>query len=65
MTKLQSVEQWNERHPVGSDVIVRLDSGKDLQTRTRSRAEILSGHTPVIWLEGVRGCYILERVRPA
>lgn len=60
---LASVERWNATHPVGTPVVLRLDNGKDFATKTRSRAEILSGHTPVIWLEGVRGCYILERVR--
>lgn len=65
MTRQQRVDQWNAAHPVGTPVVVRLDSGKNFATKTRSRAEVLSGHTPVIWLEGVRGCYILERVRPA
>ena len=34
-----------------------------LRTRTRSEAQVLSGHSAVIWLDGVRGCYLLDRVR--
>jgi len=64
MTKAQKVLNWNERYPVGTDVIVTKDDGSEVATKTRSSAEILSGHTPVIWLQGIRGCYILERVRP-
>lgn len=57
------VENWNLKHPVGTPVTLRKDDGSVIETRTRARAEILSGHTPVIWLEGVRGCYLLSRVR--
>lgn len=57
------VDRWNAEHPVGTEVEVTKDLGEVLRTRTRSRAELLSGHTAVIWLEGVRGCYLLERVR--
>lgn len=28
-------------------------------------AQILSGHSAVIWLENVTGCYLLDRVRAA
>jgi hypothetical protein len=41
---------------------VRLDSGEVRETRTRSTAMLLSGHTAVIWLEGIAGCYALECV---
>ncbi|WP_374650281.1 hypothetical protein [Rhizorhabdus sp.] len=33
-------------------------------TRTRSKAEVLSGHSAVIWLDGISGCYLLDRVTP-
>lgn len=60
----QIVDDWNDKHPVGTPVIV--DRGnEDFHTRTRSGADILSGHTVVIWLEGISGCYALDRVRPA
>lgn len=59
------VENWNLKHEVGAAVVVTMDSGEDRATFTRSKAEILSGHTPVIWLVGISGCYILSRVRAA
>jgi hypothetical protein len=58
------VENWNLKHPVGTPVRVRLDDGQVVHTATISKAEMLSGHTPVIWLEHIRGCYLLSRVTP-
>lgn len=55
---------WNAKHPVGTKVTVRLDGGESRETVTRSPAEVLSGHSAVIWLDGIRGCYLLERVSP-
>lgn len=65
--KLQkSCDDWNTAHPVGAPVLVKLD-GRDepVATATRSEAQILSGHSAVIWLEGVSGCYLLTHVRAA
>lgn len=65
--KLQAeCDKFNAAHPVGADVFVKLD-GKDepYRTKTRSEAQILSGHSAVIWLENVSGCYLLDRVRGA
>lgn len=53
---------WNAAHPIGTDVTVRLDGGDRFATKTRSAAHMLSGHSAVIWLEGISGCYALERV---
>lgn len=55
---------WNAKHQVGAPVYVKLDSGGIQETVTRSPAEVLSGHSAVIWLEGVSGCYLLDRVVP-
>jgi hypothetical protein len=65
--KLQAeCDKFNAAHPVGADVFVKLD-GKDepFRTKTRSTAQILSGHSAVIWLENVSGCYLIDRVRAA
>lgn len=56
-------DAWNAAHPVGSSVTLMRDSGP-MPTRTRSAAEVLSGHSAVVWLDGVAGCYALDRVRP-
>jgi hypothetical protein len=63
--KLQAqCDSWNAANPVGSIVILSRDDGVKLRTKTKSEAQMLMGHTPVIWLEGVNGVYLLDRVRP-
>lgn len=62
-TKVDRVcEAWNEKHAVGSAVVVTKDQGERITTKTRSAASNLGGHTAVIWLEGITGCYDLSRV---
>jgi len=56
------VDAFNERNPIGTEVTMVKDLGQKVKTRVRYPAEILSGHTPVIWLEGISGCYLLSRV---
>lgn len=56
------VAAWNENHPIGTSVTVRMDDGEIRPTKTRGDAEMLSGHTAVIWLEGISGAYDLTRV---
>lgn len=53
---------FNSRAPVGTAVKVKMDSGEIRETVTTSAAEILSGHSAVIWLRGISGCYLLDRV---
>jgi hypothetical protein len=62
MSKEQQVEAFNIEHPVGSPVTVRLDGGGVLDTTVRYPAQLLGGHTPVVWLKGVSGCYALTHV---
>jgi hypothetical protein len=57
------INRWNARYPVGTRVVVTRDNGSEIVTRTRSGAQLLSGHTAVIFLEGISGCYLLGRVR--
>lgn len=59
------VEDWNAAHQPGAAVAVTKDDGTVVETVTRSHAALLGGHTAVVWLKGVRGCYALDRVRPA
>ncbi len=56
------VEQWLAV-PVGTAVIVTKDDGSEVFTGTRSGPQFLGGHTAVIWLDGIAGCYALERVQ--
>lgn len=32
--------------------------------RTRTQAEVLSGHSPVVWLEGKTGCVMVTHCKP-
>ena len=56
------VDAFNKRNPVGTKVTVIKDLGEKVETEVRFPAEILSGHTPVVWLRGISGCYLLSRV---
>lgn len=58
------VDRFNAVHPIGQSVSVKLDNGERRVTTTRSEASILSGHSAVIWLDGISGCYALDRVTP-
>lgn len=58
------VRSFNKRWPVGQKVSVRLDDGSGIVTRTTAEAQVLSGHSAVIFLADVRGCYLLNRVTP-
>lgn len=65
LTQLQAAcDKFNASNPVGAAVTVRLDSGEVRETVTTSEAQVLSGHSAVIWLKGVSGCYLLDRVTP-
>ncbi|HDZ14713.1 hypothetical protein LCGC14_1961170 [marine sediment metagenome] len=55
-------DAFNERNPVGTSVTVIKDLGEKFETQVKYPAEVLSGHTPVVWLEGISGCYLLNRV---
>ena len=56
------VDAFNEKNPAGTPVTVVKDLGEKMETKVRFPAEILSGHTAVVWLEGISGCYDLDRV---
>ncbi len=65
--KLQAqCDAFNAAHPVGTSVMLKKDFVPEpIETKTRSGAQVLSGHSAVIWLEGVTGCYHLDCVMPA
>lgn len=56
------IKVFNEKHPVGSAVIVVKDFGENVNTKVRCPAEILGGHTAVVWLDNISGAYSLDRV---
>lgn len=56
------VDEFNKRNPVGTEVTFIKDLGQKVKTKVKYPAEVLSGHTPVVWLEGISGCHLLDRV---
>lgn len=58
------VENWNAKYPVGTEVRVMRDRGGPVVTKTCSEAWMLSGHTAVVMLDGISGCYCLDRCKP-
>lgn len=57
-------DAWNKAHPVGTRVTVTTDGGDEVFCVTRSEAQVLSGHSAVIWVSRLTGCYLLDRVKP-
>ncbi|MGV8869323.1 MAG: hypothetical protein ACOH2S_20585 [Janthinobacterium svalbardensis] len=63
--QLQAVcDKFNATHQVGVAVSVKLDNGEIRNTVTTGHAQVMGSHTAVIWLDGISGCYYLERVTP-
>lgn len=56
------VERFNRDFPVGTEVILRKDSG-EVRTRISSQAYMLGGHSPVAHFDGVSGAYSIEDSR--
>lgn len=58
-------DAWNDNVPVGSTVEYRAAPGEQPKTyTTRTAAEVLSGHTAVVWLEGKAGCVAVASCTP-
>lgn len=57
-------DAFNAICAIGQRVYVRKDSGDIVETVTTTAAQVLSGHTAVVWLRDIRGCYLLSRVKP-
>jgi hypothetical protein len=58
-----AARDWNTKHRIGTLVEVRLDGGSLKETKTRSEAWVMGGHSAVVMLEGIAGGYSLRRVR--
>ncbi len=63
----KQVNDWNAKHPVGTPVtryklISPLREPND--TKTRSEAWIMGGHSAMVMVEGVAGGVCLESVKP-
>ena len=58
------VKKFNQECPVGTPVEywTGLREGEGKKSKTRSKAELLGGHTPSVWIEGQSGCVSLSHV---
>lgn len=56
---------WNDNVAVGAEVEYRSFPGAAPQRfKTRTPAEVLGGHTAVVWLEGKAGCVSVTACTP-
>lgn len=60
----QEVADFNRRYEVGTEGVLRRDSGVEFWTRLRSTAWVLNGQSAVAMFDGVSGCYRIDRFRP-
>jgi hypothetical protein len=66
----QEVAAFNRRLSVGDEVDYYETqddinvTGKSKRYRTRTPAQVLSGHTAVVWLEGKSGCVCCSHCFP-
>jgi hypothetical protein len=58
----KDVEKWNDEHPVGTPVTVKFDNCTTHKGVVRDKAILLNGHTAVVWVTGIAGCYAVDRV---
>ena len=58
----QAVDAWNKAHPIGTPVMVSKDRHEVVRGKTTSEAYVLGGHSAVILIDTIRGCYLLDRV---
>ncbi|MEU4231122.1 hypothetical protein AB0F17_43095 [Nonomuraea sp. NPDC026600] len=60
------MEEWNAAYPVGQPVRYWTGwrEGEGRRSRTRTPAQLLGGHTAVVWMEGESSCVALSHVEP-
>lgn len=59
--------RWNERYQPGQPVLYYPSGAPDpkpRETKTTTSAYVLSGHTAVCFVAGVRGCVALDALEP-
>ncbi len=59
-------DAWNVANVVGTPVRywTGLRKGGGVESRTRTEASVLGGHTAVVWVEGEGACIALTHVEP-
>lgn len=63
----EECDAFNAKYAVGTEVrywpMAREGEGRG-PVKTRTTAQVLSGHTAVVWLEGVSGCMAISHIQP-
>lgn len=62
----KQVDDWNATHPVGTPVTrykLIAPLSEPVETKTRSEAWIMGGHSAVVMVEGMAGGVLLESVQ--
>lgn len=60
----REVDVWNSKVSIGDTVEYRDYPGAEAeQFSVRTAAEVLSGHSSVVWLDGKRGCVCTSHCR--
>jgi hypothetical protein len=64
--EVKRAADWNAHYPIGTDVRFwpGLREGDGQVSKTRTRAQVLYGHTAVLWVEGRGDCIALTHVLP-
>lgn len=62
----RAVDAFNRRHAVGDAFWAYrgLRGENPIPVTLRTPAELLSGHTPVAWVDGTSGCIALTHLEP-
>ncbi len=60
---MREVKIWNDSHPIGQWVDLRMDDGTTRRTKTYAKAQVMCG-VAVGWFIGIRGAYLLSRATP-
>ena len=65
MNKHDILDRFNKTVPLGTPVRFwpGVREGVGREGKTRSAAELLGGHTPVVWIEDWSGCIALTHVQ--
>lgn len=59
---LEEAHAFNERFPVETEVQLFRDSGDVVMTKVRYPAQVSSSGHAVVWLYGISGYYLCDRV---
>lgn len=62
---LRECERFNQQVAVGAPVVVTRDNGDEFHSTTRTVAQVIGDHSAVVWVDDRRGCFPLDRVKPA